>query len=256
MTLKPITLLLALFALLTAGVSADDPSNPKGFGVMGTWRSGPVFSLEDPIVLDAVGLEAEELRAALLDGETIGDLIEANDSDVETVIAALATQASEAIQAQAASKVEGLEESFSEALKQTYRRRFPWRRHPHPIRQRFGAWGMDATILQATGLTAAEAQSALYAGSTIADLIEANDGDVTTVVSSLVEQATQGINEAASARAQNHEDNIRADMETDFSDMSGQRGQRPRSRGFFSFWSMRSGPESTAVAEIAETDES
>ena len=38
-------------------------------------------------MLEATGLDAEALRAALAEGSTIAELIEANDGDVESVIA-------------------------------------------------------------------------------------------------------------------------------------------------------------------------
>ena len=237
MTFKRFTLVFMLLALLTASVSADDAPARKGFAVMGHWHSGPDALLYDPLVHEATGLESEALRAALLEGKTLGALVEANDGDVETVIAALVAQASEAMNSQAESKLEGLEEAFAEAMNEAYRRRFPWRRRPNPIRENFGAWGMNDTITEATGLDVNELNMALLEGSTMAELIEANEGDVKAVVSSLVEQATEGINEAAITRIQRYEETVGEIFEADFADTSRRwRKWRPRHGAFFGFW--------------------
>lgn len=237
MTVRRFTLVLALLALLTAGVSANDKPAPKGFALVGRWFSGPQVLLYDPIVQEATGMETEALRDALLEGTTLSELITANGGAAEVVIAELVAQASDAINAQAAASIASLEESFTETMNDSHRRRFPWLRRRNPVRELFGAWGMDETITEATGMDKAELNSALLEGSTIAELIKANDGDVDSVVATLVEQATDGINEAAAARIQRYEEMIADAFDADFSDRS-RRGRkwRPRQQGFFGFW--------------------
>ncbi|MDE2852755.1 MAG: hypothetical protein OXN88_01150 [Chloroflexota bacterium] len=236
MSIKRFTLVFMLFTLLTAGASAGDDPAPKGYAVAGYWHSGPGVLLADPIVQEATGLEGEGLRAALLDGKTLSELIEANGGDVEGLSAELAAQAAESIQAQAAAAIDSLEANFNEALEESHRRRFPWWRRRNPVREHFGAWGMGATITQATGLNARELNRALLEGSTIADLIQANDGDVSAVLSTLVQQATDGINEAAAARIARYEDAVTEAFEADFSDSSRRwRHWRPGHGAFFSF---------------------
>ena len=236
MTVKRFTLVLALLALLTAGVSANDEPAPKGFALFGRWFSGPQALLYDPIVRDATGMEPEALRDALLEGATLSELVTANGGDAEAVIAELAAQASDAINARAAASIASLEESFTETLNDSHHRRFPWWRRRNPVRELLGAWNMDKTVTAATGLNKAELNAALLEGSTIADLIEANDGDVEATVSTLVEQATDGINEAASARIQRYERAINEAFDADFSDSSRRwRKWRPRQGAFFSF---------------------
>ncbi len=58
-----------------------------------------------------------------------------------------------------------------------------------------GFGGPSELILDATGLTREELHTALQDGSTIADLIVANDGDVDSVITELVAEATTQINE-------------------------------------------------------------
>lgn len=236
MSVKRFTFVIALLALLTAGVSAGDDPSPKGYAVAGYWRSGPSALLAVPIVLEATGLEGDDLRAALQDGSTLSELIAANDGDAEAVIAALVAQAAESIHAGAAATIEDLEAGFSEAMEESHRRRFPWWRRRNPVRELFGAWGMDETITAATGLDKTELNAALLEGATIAELIETNDGDVGATVSALVEQATAGINEAAAARIERYEDAVIEAFEADFSDNSRRwRKWRPRHGAFFSF---------------------
>lgn len=236
MTVKRFTLVIALLALLTAGVSAGDDPSPKGFAVAVYWRSGPSVLLFDPIVQEATGMDADELRAALQDGSSISELIAANDGDVESVIAELAAQAAESIHSRAAAAIEDLEARFSDTMEASHWRRFPWRRR-NPVRENFGAWGMRETITEATGLNVADVNTALMRGTTLSDLIEANDGDVAATVSALVEQATAGINEAAAARIASYEEALNEAFEADFSDASRRwRKWRPRNGAFFGLW--------------------
>lgn len=237
MTRKRFTLVIALLALLTAGVSAGDDPSPKGYAVAGYWRSGPGVLLLDPIVQEATSMDAEELRAALQDGSSINELIAANDVGVADVIAELVAQAAEAIHSRAAAAIEDLDESITETMEESHRRRFPWWRRRNPVREYFGAWGMRETISEATGLNVSELNTALRNGATFADLIEANDGDIVATVSALVEQATAGINDAAAARIESYEEALIEAFEADFSDSSRRwRKWRPRHGAFFSFW--------------------
>ena len=236
MIVKRFTLVLALLALLTAGVSAHDKPARKSFAVFGRWLSGPEALLYDPIVQEATGLKGEDLRAALQDGSSIRELIAAQAGDVESVIGELVAQATEAIHARAAATINGLEAGFYEALEASHRRLFPWWRRRNPIREHFGAWGMDETIAAATGLSEAQLNTALLQGATIAGLIEANDGNITATVSALVEQATSGINEAAAGRIESYEEALIEAFEADFSDSSRRwRKWRPRQGAFFGF---------------------
>ncbi|MDE2636902.1 MAG: hypothetical protein OXI30_11105 [Chloroflexota bacterium] len=237
MTVRRFTLVLALLAFLTAGVSANDQPAPKSYAFFGRWFSGPQTLLFDPNVQEATGMEAEPLREALLQGSTLNELIAVNGGAAETVIADLVAQASDAINAQATAAITSLEENFTESMNDSHRRRFPWWRRRNPVRELFGAWNMDETVMAATGLDKAELNTALLEGSTIAELIKANDGDVASVGSTLVQQATDGINEAAAARIQRHAEMFADAFDTDFSDRSRRwRKWRPRHGAFFSYW--------------------
>jgi len=64
----------------------------------------------------------------------------------------------------------------------------------------FGGFsGHSEVVLEATGLTSEELRTALQDGSTIADLITANDGDIDSVIEELVAETTTQINERVEA---------------------------------------------------------
>ena len=243
MNLKRLTLVFALFALLAAAVGAHDAPDGHGHAVTRSWGPGPGLALDVPALLEATGLDEEAVRAALMEGATLTELIEANEGDVEGVIGSFVTQATEAINENAAAAIAGLDETISESLNETYRRRFPWWRRGPVLPRFFSAWHMDATLYEATGLDAAGLDDALVDGATIAELIEANEGDMPAVVATLVEQATEGINASAAARIERYEEGIRVAFETDFADK--RRGRRGP-RGFFGFWEWHSGSPTAA----------
>lgn len=255
MSVKRFTIVLALLALLTAGVSAGDDPSPRGYAVAGYWHRGPSVLLADPIVLEATGMEGEDLRAALQDGSSISGLIAANDGDVEAVIASLVAQAAESINAQAAATIKDLEAGFNEAMEESHRRRFPWWRRRNTVRELFGAWGMGETMTAATGLDKTALNAALLEGATIAELIEASEGDVGATVSTLMEQATAGINAAAAARIERYEEAVIEAFEADFSDSSRRwRKWRPRHGAFFSFRGVYDSSQPAAEGSSQHTD--
>ncbi len=248
MTVKRLTLIFALFALLAAAVSARD--EVKGEGIPGsTLRHEIGFPFDDDILLEATGLDAEALRTALMEGSTIAELIEANEGDIETVIADIVARMTEDINEHAASVLEGLDEQVREELDASYAFRGPWGRRRVRLPRLFGYAGVGDTILDATGLDAAGLRSALADDSTIAELIETNEGDVASVTADLVATIADEVNAAAAARVESLEENITEAFNSDFADRwhRGRRGH-PRPRFFFGYWSMKGMPESETPA--------
>ena len=237
MNRKSIFIVLVLAALLAGGVFAhDDESFSMRHMAIGWGQHGIMFDLTSSIVLEATGLDAPQLRESLLDGATLAELIAANDGDPAQTSAELATQISEQIQAEAQSRIAGLEDWISEALEHSHvdKRRWRWFR-PIP-RLPFGG-EMSGIILEATGMDAGELRSALMEGSSIAQLIEANEGDVAQVVDALTTQATDEINGATTARLERVEDVVSEAMERDFSDVFERMSEfRRGGRSFFGLW--------------------
>ena len=205
MIFKRFTLVLALLALLTAGVSAGDDRGPRSYAVFGRWFSGPGVLLADPIVQEATGLEGEDLQAALQDGSSISELIAANDGEVESVIASLVAQATEAypfagLQATTAELGSGLQRGDG---RQPPPASSPGGGGAIPCAQHFGAWGMDETDFGSDRFEPRQQlnNGAACEGATIAELDRMPMTAMSAAtVSILVEQATAGIDEAAAAR--------------------------------------------------------
>ena len=235
MSFKRFTLVIALLALLTSAVGAhDDTDNDLSKPAK---RARPGFSFLDETLLEATGLEAEALQAALAEGSTIAELIEANDGDVAAVIAAMAEQMTDDINTGLATYLEGLDERVSEDLNAAHSRRGPWGRRwlRHP--RIFGYAGVSDAIFAATGLDAAGLRAALAEGSTLAELIEANDGDVTTVAAEIAATITDEVQAAAAERIEGLEERLSELFNSDLSERwrRGRRG-RMRPRFFFGVW--------------------
>ncbi len=159
-------LILALFAGVLAAVSAKD-DNPR-FGRFGSEASSAILQ-------EATGLDADGIRAALAEGSTLAELIEANGGDVAGVIEALIAEASSTIDEAMATRKAELDDRIT-----------AWVNGTHGMGGYRGMVGEMLPLVEAaTGLDAAEIQAALADGSTLAELIEANGGDVTTVMSEL-----------------------------------------------------------------------
>ena len=184
------------------------------------------FLLDDDILLAATGLDAEALQAALLEGSTIAELIEANEGDVAAVIAEIAGQLTADFKESAAAFIDGLDEQVSEELNASHSRRGPWGRRWTRLPRMFAYAGVGDTILEATGLDAAGLRSALVERSTIAELIEANDGDVASVAADPVATITDEVN-AAAERVASLEENITELFNSDLADRLRPRTPRP-----------------------------
>lgn len=235
MRCKGIAVVIALLALLTAVVSADDETDSERAKPMKRALSG--IPLENEVLLEATGLEAEALWAALAEGSTIAELIEAKEGDVESVIAEMAARMTDDINANVSAFLEGLDESVSEALEAEHSRRGPWGRRwlrmPHVFRYA----GVSDAILEATGLDAAGLRAALAEGSTLAELIEGNDGDPTDVAAEIVAQITEAVQASAAERIEGLDERLGELFDSDLSERwrRGRRG-RMKPRFFFGFW--------------------
>ena len=248
MTLKRFTLVFVLLALLTAGVSAHDDASATSFSRLSIRHNAFAFSNGDPILLEATGLDADALRTALMDGATIAELIEANEGDVAAVVAHMKAQATDAINARSAAFLEGLEEQVNEQMNASHARRGFWGRRLIRMPRLFAYAGVGDSIMEATGLDAAGLRSALAGGATIAELIEANDGDVASANSSIVAMITSAVNENAAERLENLEADISQAFNTDFAEKWRRWRRFPKPRGFFNFWGQHDAASATSEA--------
>ena len=235
MKFKRFALVFALLALLTTAVSAhDDKGSPR---TKPAQHAGFGLSLQHEILLEATGLEAQALRAALAEGSTLAELVVANEGDLESVIAEMAAQMAEGINERAASFLEGLDERVSQELDAVHGGHGFWGRRFIRLPRIFGYAGVSDSITQATGLDAPELRASLSDGSTFAELIEANDGDVSAVAAEIVAAITDEVNAAAAERIEGLEESLGELFNSDFSEhwRRGRRG-RMRARFFFGVW--------------------
>ncbi|MCY3573428.1 MAG: hypothetical protein OXG92_05320 [Chloroflexi bacterium] len=257
MNRKSIIIVLALVSLLAGGVFAHDSESSKHHMAIRWGQNGVMFDLTSAIVLEATGLDAPQLRESLLDGATLAELITANDGDPAETSAALGTQISQHIQSAADRRIAGLEDGISEILQHSHVNKGPWRWFRPIPRLPFGG-AMNDIILEAAGMDAGELRSAWMTGASIAQLIEANDGDVAQVVDALVLKATDEINAAAAARLEMVDSVASEAMGRDFSAMFERMSKfrRRGRRGFFGAWDgfgMHS--HTSEAAEVAEAAE-
>ena len=239
MTLKRFTLALALLALLVAGVSAHDADQQSHFSRVAIRHNAFAFSLDDTTLLEATGLEAEALRAALMDGATIAELIEANEGDVTALVADMEMQATAAINARSASFLEGLEEQVNEQMHASHARRGFWGRRLISMPRLFAYAGVGDTVMDATGLDAAGLRAALADGATIAELIAANDGDAASLSASIAATITDAVNDAAAARVANLEEDINAAFNTNYAEKWRRWRRFPKPRWLSGSWGDR-----------------
>ncbi len=237
MKAKTLLIVLSLMSLLAGGVLAHDTDSSHFRHAAMRWgQNGIGLDLTSETLLDATGLEAPQLYDALMDGATLAELITANEGDPAATSAALSAQISEQIQANAESVIEGLESRITETLERSHVDKRRWRRF-RPIPRLPFAGDMNSVILEATGLDEAALRSALAEGSSIAQLIEANDGDIGAVTATLTEQATERINEISAARLERVGAMVDEAMQRDFSEIFERMRKFRRSpRGFFNFW--------------------
>ncbi len=212
-SLTTVALLIGLLVSAAFAVSAHDSGYGKGFAA-------------NSIMQEATGLDAAGLKEALQAGSTVAQLIEANGGDVATVSAALVAQASARLTEMKEASLAELPSLITEQLNRSWQKTF-FRRQP----RHFARFGGGALLQEATGLDAAALKEALQAGSTVAQLIEANGGDVETVSADLLAQATATINDLASDKIDGLEEAITDKLNASYSDAGRRRGKFGRRPG-------------------------
>ncbi|MGB1288802.1 MAG: hypothetical protein ACPG7F_19875 [Aggregatilineales bacterium] len=158
--------ILALTILSVAAVSA------QGRGGNGQGRGAQWIEL--------TGLDAESLQAARDAGQTLAEAITANGGDVTAVETALIEQFSQRPNADADAVAERVDTMLNTPLDEV-------RENAGDRDGRRGNLSEAFNIItDATGLDAAALREAAASGQTLADIITANGGDVSSVEASLV----------------------------------------------------------------------
>jgi uncharacterized protein (DUF433 family) len=215
------TVLVGTMALGAGIAGAQDERPPQRPG------AGAIRALVE-IVVQETGMEPQVIIAQVQAGTPLAEIITASGGDVDTVIDAAVSAATERINAalargalseeQAGRMLTNLEEVVTRAVNGEL---FPNR----PEGRGRGARVRAApTLVEAaaaeTGLDVRNILQQLRDGSTLADIITGNNGSVDNVISSAVADATEQINAAVaeSRLTQEQADELIASLETVFTD--------------------------------------
>jgi len=145
---------------------------------------------------EAIGISEDDLRTALEDGQSIAQVAETNDVDVQTVIDAMVAEATARIEATLAELPDRITDLVN-------REGLPERNGPGE--GGFGGGGPGGpgergpglnAAAEAIGITVEDLRTAVREGDTIADVAAANDVDVQTVIDALVAEATTRVDAA------------------------------------------------------------
>ncbi len=214
--------------VLTLGISAASAQGAGG------GRSRPGDGIGDgtggallALVEEQTGLDAREIVQQLRDGSTLAQLIEANGGDVDAVIAAAVTaatehineaaeaghitaEAAEALLAQVEQRVtdavNGVYGPLMDRLWDQFRDRTNRGRgaHGRGARGQFSFPGVRADIIalaaEQTGLDVSSILSQLADGETLGAVLRANDVDVNAFVDAAVAQAEEQMGQRAQTR--------------------------------------------------------
>jgi uncharacterized protein (DUF2267 family) len=200
-----VMMMVLVLALLASAVSAQPGGNggrggdgPGGFGQGG--RGGRDGNLQEiiQIVTEQTGLTVLEIRDQLQAGSTLNDVITANGGNTQVVIDAVITAATDRInqavlngrltQERADEMLATLQEAVTNFIMTGER--------PELGGERGGMGEIVDVVTEQTGLTAQEIREQIQAGSSLADVITANGGNVQVVIDAAVTAATERINEA------------------------------------------------------------
>lgn len=234
MNIKTLAIVAAFVATTALGagiVGAQDTTAPERPG------AGAVRALIE-IVVEETGLEPEEIITQLQEGTPLADIISASGGDVDAVVSAAVSAATDRIntavtegritQEQADHILADLEDVVTRAVNGELLPNRPGNRGVG-ARLRAARSLIEAAATE-TGLAVRDIMRELRSGSTLADIISANNGSVDNVVASAVADATEQINAAVTEGhlTQEQADELIASLQTVFTDaVNGELPERP-----------------------------
>ncbi len=162
---------------------ADDGSGqPSPDALRGPHDGGPQLEA----AAKAIGISEDDLLTALQGGQSIAQVAEAHDVEVQTVIDAMVKAATERLQA----AIDGLPDRMAEVVaREGLPEHGPGHGHGH-----FGV-GLDAAA-KAIGIDSEELRTALRDGSTVAEVAQAHGVEVQAVIDALVADAQAKLDQA------------------------------------------------------------
>lgn len=176
---------------MVSAVESEDGSDESGPG----FRRGPGHRPNLEVAAEAIGVTEDELRTALMEGQSMADVAAANGVDTQVVVDALVADATERIDEAVADG--DLDADRAEEIKANLDERMtalvngelaPGPGHRH---HRHGP-GL-AVAAETIGISVEELRAALADGQSVAEVAEANGVDPQTVIDALVAEATERI---------------------------------------------------------------
>lgn len=232
LTLVALALIVVLGGVALAQPGADDatpePSTAEdsaketlrfGAHLGGAWHhvdfDGFDFDDIDPLarVADIIGISTDELKDALVDGQTLADVAEANGMARGELVDALLAEAEDglalAVEADLLDEEQlaFVREWMTDVVELVVDHPLPpgveegWKAHTHDWRDLIDAEDFDlpARLAELLGLTLEELEGAVLDGASLAEIAEANGVDPQTVVDFLVAEAGAELDEAVAA---------------------------------------------------------
>lgn len=242
-----VVVLVALMALFVGAVSAqDDTGTPeeRERNRIGTTAIRQAIQ----ILSEETGLSGQEILAQLQEGMTLADIIIANGGSVDSVIASAVAAVNERVQQalengnitqeQADNMLANIEQLITDAVNGDLPLPSVGHRGPSvdALREAAGR-NLISAVTEATGLEARDIIQQMRDGSTLAEVITANGGDVDAVVAAAVASATEKINQlvAEGRLTQEQADELIASLESIYTEAvngsfpgRGDRGDRER----------------------------
>lgn len=155
------------------------------------------------ILTDATGLTPLEIREQVREGATLAEVIENSGADVDTVVSDSVTAITERVNNAVAedSITQERADEMLESLEENIRERLNSDRPLERPRDRRGTARqvmrvVAETITDELGVEPRELVQAVRGGSTPAEFIEANGGDVDTMTQTVIDTLTERINQA------------------------------------------------------------
>ena len=190
-----------------AGAQEDAPTDTTTTEAPDTFRRGG--GAKFATIADTIGITFDELRAQLAEGLTIAEIAEANGVSPDTVSAALTAEmqshiadhvtAGDITQEEADARLAAVDERVDDLLNGTLPlggHRGEFGRDGAGVRGFGGRLGLSSTLPDLLGIDVDELRAQLEAGSTVAEIAEANGVSVDDVINGLVSEASDRLGTA------------------------------------------------------------
>ncbi|MDH5421197.1 MAG: hypothetical protein OEY55_05290 [Acidimicrobiia bacterium] len=227
-----------------AGAQEDATTSTTATEAPDTFRRGGGAKFET--IASTIGITSDELRAQVAEGLTIAEIAEANGVGPDTVSAALTAQmqahitdhlaAGDITQEQADVRLASVDERVNDLLNRALPlggHRGAFGRDGDGMRGFGGRLAMSSTLPDLLDIDADELRTQLQAGSTIAEIAEANGVSVDDVINGLVGEASDRLGTAVTDGkiSQEQADEALTKMTERITDMVN--GEAPIGRGGF-----------------------